>query len=199
MLPGRYGIADKASGRVRKLAVEAVRWYRRFRGEFAKTRMVVKSTQGYRSRSAEPRPSEYATLLGHKYLRYANASCHVAAMTYCRYAATARAPGNHARAAIRPNTSRPGPVAPVIKARGGMFFAAVVRSRTPITSPTSSFPRSAIGASQRLDRKPLPSFHFFIAFGVAIEGTLKVSECNHKARPAVPEAKLENIMLDESP
>jgi hypothetical protein len=108
MLPGRYGIADKASGRVRKLTVEAVRWYRRFRGEFAKTRMVVKSTQGYRSRSAEPRPSEYATLLGHKYLRYANASCHVAAMTYCRYAATARAPGNHARAAIRPNTSRPG-------------------------------------------------------------------------------------------
>jgi hypothetical protein len=141
MLPGRYGIADKASGRVRKLTVEAVRWYRRFRGEFAKTRMVVKSTQGYRSRSAEPRPSEYATLLGHKYLRYANASCHVAAMTYCRYAATARAPGNHARAAIRPNTSRSGPVAPVIKARGGMFFAAVVRSRTPITSPTSSFPR----------------------------------------------------------
>ena len=153
---------------------------------------------GYRSRPGLTSAIRACNTTGSQISAVCQCKLRCCSMTCCRYAATARVPDNHARVAIRPNTSRPGRSSGYQSA-GGMFFAAVVRSKTPITSPTSSFPRSAIGASQRLDRKPLPSFHFFVAFGVAIEGTLKVSECNHKARPAVPEAKLENIMLDESP
>src|SRR4029077_17588910 len=54
-------------------------------------------------------------------------------------------------------------------------------------------------APDGLAGRRLPALRFFVALGVAIEGSLEISESNDKAGPAVDEAKLENVMLDERP
>src|SRR5450830_728118 len=45
----------------------------------------------------------------------------------------------------------------------------------------------------------LPALRFFVALGVAIERAFEVSERDDEAGPAVDEAELENIMLEERP
>src|SRR5690242_1051842 len=60
-------------------------------------------------------------------------------------------------------------------------------------------PSSLNLAPDRLASRRLPALRFFVAFGVAIERAFEISEGDDEAGPAVDEAKLEDIVLDERP
>ena len=54
-------------------------------------------------------------------------------------------------------------------------------------------------APERLALRRLPILRRFVAFGVAVEGALEISQGDDEAGPAVDEAALEDVMLDERP
>src|SRR5262245_31731995 len=63
----------------------------------------------------------------------------------------------------------------------------------------SSFCHRAIGPPQGFNLQPFPAFDFFVALGIAIKRPLEVSKRNHETGPAIAKAKLEHVVLDESP
>src|SRR5882757_179441 len=52
---------------------------------------------------------------------------------------------------------------------------------------------------QLLARRRLPVLGFLITLGVAVERALEIAEGDDEARPAVLEAALEDVVLDERP
>src|SRR5579884_2643812 len=59
--------------------------------------------------------------------------------------------------------------------------------------------RAVSFATQRLARRRRPVLHLLVALGVAIEGSFEIAEGNDEAGPAVDEAALDEVMLEECP